>query len=83
MPFETPIQVSSSSKKLPTVFYRQDKPHQFQIGSGAVCYPLNHPDTSRVTGNGEVAARTSPVVAINRVTGEFWTQNTHYAPLMP
>lgn len=73
----------SSNKQRPTVFYREDKPHSYQIGYPAHCYPINHPDISRVTGDGETPANTSPVVAINHATGEFWTNNTHYAPLMP
>ncbi len=83
MQSETPTQNLSSNKVRPTVFYRADRPHSFQIGQSAYCYPINHPEISRVTGDGETPARTSPVVALNHVTGEFWTTNTHYAPLMP
>ena len=70
-------------KQRETVFYRADRPHRFQIGRSAQCYPINHPDVSRVTGDGETPVNTSPVVALNHITGEFWTANTHYAPLMP
>jgi hypothetical protein len=83
MPSETPIQTAFTNKSRPTVFYREDKPHSFRIGKSAYCYPINHPKISRVTGNGETPANTSPVVAISHLTGEFWTSNTHYAPLMP
>ena len=67
----------------PTVFYRADKPHSYQIGHPARCYPINHPDTSHVTGDGETPVDTSPVQALNHATGEFWTINTHYAPFIP
>lgn len=83
MQSETSFQLPSTSERRPTVFYRADKPHHYQIGHSAFCYPLNHPDLGRVTGNGEVPARTSPVQAVNHASGEFWTRNTHYAPLMP
>ena len=73
----------SSSKPRPLVFYRADRVHRIQIGVPAYIFPINHPDISRVTGDGETPAHTSPVQAVNYATGEFWTANTHYAPLMP
>jgi hypothetical protein len=72
-----------SNEPRPMVYYRADKLHQIQIGQSALCYPVGHPDTAHVTGDGETPARTSPVVAMNHCTGEFWTSNTHYKPLMP
>lgn len=73
----------SSNDQRPLVFYRADRPHQIQIGHPALCYPINHPQYTHVTGDGETPARTSPVQALNHVTGEFWTRNTHYAPMIP
>jgi hypothetical protein len=78
-----PFLMPSTSDERPTVFYRADKPHMFQVGKAAYVFPINHPQVTRVTGNGETPARTSPVQAVNILTGEFWTRNTHYAPLMP
>lgn len=66
----------------PLVFYRADKPHLIEIGKPAFVYPLNHPDTVNVTGDGETPVCTSPVRLVNILSGEFWTDNTHYAPLM-
>jgi hypothetical protein len=73
----------SSNEPRPLVFYRADRPHRFQVGYPALCYPIRHPHHERVTGDGETPARTSPVQAVNHLTGEFWTANTHYAPLIP
>ena len=72
-----------SNEPRPMVYFRADKPHRIQVGCAAFCYPLNHPDTDRVTGDGETPVHTSPVVAVNHLSGEFWTSNTHYVPLMP
>lgn len=71
--------VPSSSR--PVVFYREDMPHLIELGKPAFIYPLNHPDTENVTGDGHTPASTSPVKMVNLLTGEFWTHNTHYAPL--
>lgn len=71
---------SSGEHKRPKVFYRTDKPHSYEIGKPAYIYPVGHPDMARVTGDGETPALTSPVQAINHLTGEFLTMNTHYIP---
>ena len=72
-----------SNKPRPKVFYRADKTHRYQIGCPAFCYPVDHPDTVHVTGDGETPVLTSPVLAVNHASGEFWTANTHYVPLIP
>lgn len=71
---------STSKEPKPTVAYRADKPHQAQVGMSGLCYPVNHPRTENVTGDGETPVVTSTVVAVNVLTGEFWTRNTHYVP---
>jgi hypothetical protein len=44
-----------------------------------MCYPLAHP-SPHVTGDGNTPVETSTVTAVNVITGEFWTRNTHYVP---
>lgn len=67
----------------PLVFYRADRPYLIQIGKPAFVYPINHPDTVNVTSDGATPVATSPVVMMNLLSGEFWTHNSHYAPIMP
>lgn len=81
MQYETCSPLRSTVERRPMVRYRADKTHRYQIGQPAYCYPLDHPDRERVTGDGETPVFTSPVVAVNHVTGEFWTNNTHYVPV--
>jgi hypothetical protein len=61
----------------PTVKYHDSKPHRIRVGLPAYIYPLEHP-SERVTGDGKTLAVTSPVILLNRMSGEFWTHNTHY-----
>jgi hypothetical protein len=74
---------SSSSYKKQRVLYRTDRPHEIRIGFPAICFPIDHPDKTFVTGDGETPVTTSIVQAINLASGEFWTQNTHYVPYFP
>lgn len=63
----------------PIVLYRTDRLHCVQVGSSAIIVPMEHPSLD-VTGDGETPARTSTVTAVDALTGEFWTENTHYMP---
>ena len=70
---------SSNSDPKRIVKYRADKPWRAQVGMSGFCYPLDHPSED-VTGDGNTPAMTSMVTAVNVITGEFWTRNTHYVP---
>lgn len=71
----------STTAPKPVVYYRADKAHIIRVGQPAIIYPYAHP-SDRVTGDGETPAQTSPVGALDALTGEFWTLNTHYKPRM-
>jgi hypothetical protein len=65
----------------PIVLYRDDLPHRIQIGLPAIVVvvddpriPPGHPHDAHPT------AYTSPVGAVDVLSGEFWTRNTHYKP---
>jgi hypothetical protein len=61
-----------------TVHYDQSKgAFNIVMGSSAVVFPTDHPDSERVSNTTHV--RTSAVVAI-RANGEFETMNTVYVP---
>lgn len=63
----------------PVVYYDPSFIPMIRVGSSVICVPWAHP-SSKVTGDGHTMARTSAVVAHDALTGEFWTQNTHYKP---
>jgi hypothetical protein len=65
------------SKKV--VHYDERMPKDILVGHSALVWPVDHPDTARVSNLTSV--RTSKVVAYNPNTGEFETLNTIYMPM--
>jgi hypothetical protein len=65
------------SKKI--VHYDDKMLVQEIYGNRVVLYPVDHPDTIRVTNT--TSALTSPIVLWDKDTGVIETQNTIYKPL--
>lgn len=62
-----------------TVQYNNKKEFWIKQGQSAFIFPVDHPDTERVSNT--AFARTSTVVSYNEVTGIFETVNTIYIPV--
>ena len=62
----------------PVVHYRRDLYHHIRVGESALVYPIDHPDSERVSNTG--IAQTTEVLAYSSVTGIFETKNTLYKP---
>lgn len=71
---------SSNSDSKRIVRYREDRLHYIRVGQPALCCPVLDQPTDDVTGDGETPVSTSIVTAVNVLTGEFWTRNSHYVP---
>ena len=55
---------------LPTHYYRPDKIYQHQVGMAGECVLVGDTEPTR----------TKMVLAVNYLTGEFWTKDGHYKP---